>query len=72
MAQAVGPGQGSGSWTQLNKTGENTWTATFAVPPNAGKGTWHLAFVQVIDKSNNLKLYTQSDPPLVNATFDVR
>ena len=25
-----------------------------------------------LDKANNLKLYTQNDPPLANATFDVR
>ncbi len=72
MAQAAGPGQGSGNWIQLNKAGDNTWTAPFSVPQSAGKGTWHLTFVQVIDKGNNLKLYTQSDPALANATFEVR
>jgi hypothetical protein len=72
MAQAVGPGQGSGSWIQLKTSADNVWTGSFEVPLNAGKGTWHIAFVQVIDKGNNLKLYTQSDAPLVNATFEVR
>lgn len=72
MAQAVGPGQGSGSWIQFKLTGDNIWTGQFDVPLNAGKGTWHISFVQVIDKGNNLKLYTQSDGPLTNATFEVR
>ncbi len=72
MIQAVGPGQGSGGWTQLRQTGDNLWTGVFDVPNNAGKGTWHIAFAQVVDKGNNLKLYTQNDPPLLNATFEVR
>jgi hypothetical protein len=74
MAQAVGPGQGSGRWFPLAAGGENSsiWTGRFDVPVNAGKGTWRISFVQVIDKANNLKLYTQSDPPLSGSTFTVQ
>jgi hypothetical protein len=74
MAQAVGPGQGSGRWFPLAAGGGNSsiWTGRFDVPPSAGKGTWRISFVQVIDKGNNLRLYTQNDPPLANATFNVQ
>lgn len=74
MAQAVGPGQGSSNWFPLAAGGEGStvWTGRFPVPKNAGKGQWRIAFIQVIDKANNLRLYTQNDPPLANATFEVR
>ena len=74
MAQCVGPGQGSGAWFPLNSTGAgtNVWSGAFNVPKSAGKGQWRVSFVQVIDKANNLKLYTQNDPALANATFNVQ
>lgn len=74
MAQAVGPGQGSGKWFSFTPAGDGTniWTGRFEIPPSAAKGLWRLAFVQVLDKANNLKLYTQNDPQLQNATFEVR
>jgi hypothetical protein len=74
MAQAVGPGQGSGRWFPFSVSPDNpsVWVGKFEVPPHAGKGKWRVAFVQVIDKANNIKLYSQNDALLVNATFDVR
>lgn len=73
MAQAVGPGQGSGKWFPLNSTGEGTtWSGKVDIPHNAGKGKWKIAFIQVIDKGNNLRLYTSNDPQLANTTFEVR
>jgi hypothetical protein len=74
MAQAIGPGQGSGRWFPFAGSPDqpNLWTGRFDVPTNAGKGVWRIAFVQVIDKANNIKLYTQNDPQLANATFEVK
>ncbi len=74
MAQAIGPGQGSSNWLPLNPGGQGStvFTGRFNVPKNAGKGLWRISFVQVSDKGNNLRLYTQNDPPLANATFEVR
>lgn len=75
MAQATGPGQGSNNWFPLTAaSGDNNtvFVGRFAIPTNAAKGVWNIAFVQVIDKANNIKLYTKTDAPLVNATFEVR
>jgi len=50
---------------------EGQWTGHLTVPKFAAKGTWSIAWVQVTDKGNNIKPYSQSDPVLANAKFVV-
>lgn len=74
MGQCTGPGQGSGTWYPFSVSGESPtiWVARYDIPPSAGKGTWRVAAIQVIDKAGNTKMYTTNDPQLRNATFQVK
>ncbi len=47
------------------------WIGRFNVPQRAAKGTWRIDWLQVLDKGRNLRAYSQADPVLVGATFDV-
>jgi len=49
-----------------------TWSGPLPVPDKAAKGLWKLGALQVLDKANNLKLYSQSDPVAVNVGFTVQ
>jgi len=49
-----------------------TWTGPLPVPDKAAKGVWKLGALQVLDKANNLKLYSQSDPIAANVSFTVQ
>ena len=49
-----------------------TWTGPLPVPDKAAKGVWKLGALQVLDKANNLKLYSQSDPVAANVSFTVQ
>ena len=49
-----------------------TWTGPLPVPDKAAKGVWKLGALQVLDKANNLKLYSQSDPVAANVGFTVQ
>jgi hypothetical protein len=49
----------------------STWIAHITVPKLAAKGTWSIVWLQALDKSNNLKTYSQGDPVLANAKFTV-
>lgn len=48
-----------------------TWTAKLVVPRLAAKGTWRISFLQVLDRGQNLKTYSASDPVLAGITFMV-
>ena len=49
----------------------HTWVGRLMVPRLASKGLWRISFVQVLDRGQNLKTYTQNDPLLAPATFQV-
>ena len=48
-----------------------TWSGKLVVPRLASKGQWKISFLQVLDRGQNLKVYTGSDPLLVSAAFVV-
>jgi hypothetical protein len=74
MAQCTGPGQGSGQWFSFAVSGEspNIYVGRFDIPKDAGKGIWRVAFIQVIDKAGNTKLYSSNDALLKRVTFEVK
>jgi hypothetical protein len=49
-----------------------TWIGPLPVPDKAAKGLWKLGALQVLDKANNLKLYSQNDPVTANVGFTVQ
>src|SRR5438105_1203863 len=49
-----------------------TWAGPLPVPDKAAKGIWRIGALQVLDKANNLKLYSQNDPVVANVTFTVQ
>jgi hypothetical protein len=74
--QAAGPapagGQAPRIYFSMRQSSEGQWTGQIVVPKLASKGVWTVVWVQVLDKGNNIKTYSQSDAPLVNAKFLVR
>jgi len=50
----------------------NMWVGQLVVPALASKGRWEIAWVQILDKANNLKTYSRSDAVLHNAAFTVQ
>ncbi|MEO8033942.1 MAG: hypothetical protein ABI837_05875 [Acidobacteriota bacterium] len=74
--QAAGPARAGGQppliYFSFRQTSEGQWTGPIVVPPMASKGVWSVVWVQALDKANNLKTYSQSDPVLANAKFLVR
>jgi hypothetical protein len=49
-----------------------TWNGPVSIPDKAAKGVWKLGALQVLDKANNLKLYSGSDPVTANVAFTVQ
>jgi hypothetical protein len=49
-----------------------TWVAKITVPKLAAKGQWNVAWMQILDKGNNLKTYSHADQQLAGAVFTVR
>jgi hypothetical protein len=49
-----------------------TWTGPLAIPDKEAKGLWRLSALQVLDKANNLKLYSTNDPVTANVTFTIQ
>src|ERR1051326_359222 len=49
-----------------------TFAGPLPVPNKAAKGVWKIEALQVLDKANNLKLYSQSDPVAANVSFTVQ
>jgi hypothetical protein len=70
-ARAVGPVATSGLPIAFSPAGEGQWIGHLSVPKLVAKGTWSIVWVQVQDKGNNIKTYSQSDPVLANAKFVV-
>lgn len=73
-AQAYGPTGPSGpriSFSLTNPGSGPNWTGVLNVPKNAANGTWSIGWVQVIDKAQNLRIYTSNDPVLANVKFQV-
>ncbi|MGZ7032275.1 MAG: hypothetical protein ACXVIJ_09915, partial [Thermoanaerobaculia bacterium] len=50
----------------------NTWVGQLQVPNLASKGRWEIAWVQILDKANNLKTYSRTDAVMHNAVFNVQ
>jgi len=48
-----------------------TWVGKINIPKFAAKGTWSIVWLQALDKSNNMKTYSQADPVLQNAKITV-
>jgi hypothetical protein len=73
--QAAGPAAAGAQppriYFSFSPASEGQWTGHLTVPKLAAKGTWSIVWVQVLDKGNNLKTYSQSDPVLANAKFVV-
>jgi hypothetical protein len=49
-----------------------TWTGPLAIPDKEAKGLWRLGALQVLDKANNLRLYSTNDPVTANVTFVIQ
>jgi len=48
------------------------WSAKINIPKFAAKGTWTVVWLMPMDKSNNTRTYSQTDPVLANAKITVR
>jgi hypothetical protein len=52
---------------------QNMWTGPIAITDkNQARGTYRLGSLQVIDKANNVKLYSPNDPVIANISFRVQ
>jgi hypothetical protein len=74
--QVTGPSSPKGTprlYFSLTAAGDpNTWAGQIIVPNLAAKGQWEIGWIQILDKANNLKTYSRSDPVLHNAVFTVQ
>ncbi|HEX9162777.1 MAG TPA: hypothetical protein VF980_13815 [Thermoanaerobaculia bacterium] len=73
--QVSGPITPSGAprlYFSLSGVDAQTWVGRIVVPKHAAKGPWRISWIQVLDKAQNLKTYTQSDPPVTNGVFNVQ
>ena len=74
--QVTGPPSSNGTprlYFSLSAGGDpNTWIGQIIVPALAAKGQWEVAWIQILDKANNLKTYSRSDPVLQRAVFNVQ
>lgn len=48
-----------------------TWVGKINIPKFAAKGTWSVVWLQALDKSNNMKTYSQADPVIQGAKITV-
>ena len=75
-AQVTGPPNPRGAsrlYFSLTATAEpNTWSGQIIVPALAAKGPWTIAWVQILDKANNLRTYSRADAVLHGAVFNVQ
>jgi hypothetical protein len=70
---AVAPGnQPPKLWFACSMTDPQTWSGTIAVPDKAAIGVWRLEQLQVLDKANNLKIYSLADHIVSDVTFRVQ
>ncbi len=75
--QAAGPqtegGQPPRIYFSFTQAGDpNTWVGRITIPKLAAKGIWNVAWMQLLDKGNNLKTYSHADAVLANAVFRVQ
>jgi len=74
--QVTGPSSPKGTprlYFSMSAGGDpNTWVGQIIVPALAAKGQWEVAWIQILDKANNLKTYSRSDPVLQRAIFGVQ
>lgn len=74
--QAAGPPSAGGQppriYFSFRPSSDGQWTAQLLIPKLAAKGVWSIVWVQLLDKGNNLKTYSQSDNVLGHAQFTVR
>lgn len=73
--QVTGPANAGGAprlYFSFTPSDAQSWTGRISVPRLAAKGVWHITWIQVLDQGHNLKTYSQGDPPLVNAAFNVQ
>lgn len=72
-AGAVAPGnQPPRLWFACSMTDPQTWSGPVAIPDKAAIGVWRLEQLQVLDKSNNLKIDSAAEPLVANVTFRVQ
>lgn len=73
--QVTGPATAGGAprlYFSFTPSGDNmTWTGRITVPKLAAKGTWRVSWIQVLDQGHNLRTYSQGDPVLATAVFNV-
>lgn len=73
--QAVGPPGGADRRLYVSfspTTDPFIWSGKLRIEPLTAKGTWTISGVQMLDKAHNLKVYSQGEGPLANATFRVQ
>jgi len=74
--QVTGPSSPKGTprlYFSMSAGGDpNIWVGQIIVPALAAKGQWEVAWIQILDKANNLKTYSRSDPVLQRAVFGVQ
>ena len=59
-------------WFACSATDPQTWSGPVPVPVNEAVGMWRLEQVQILDRANNLKIYTVADPVVSNVSFRVQ
>lgn len=71
---AVGPASAGSPriYFTFSRGAGGEWTALLSVPKHAASGTWRISTIQVIDRGQNLKLYSESDPVLRGVVFAVQ
>ncbi|HEX9984717.1 MAG TPA: hypothetical protein VGF69_15760 [Thermoanaerobaculia bacterium] len=74
--QALGPpgpgGQARIFFSFSNAGDPSNWIGRLQVPRLAAKGMWSIAWIQVMDRGNNLRTYSANEPALANAKFNVQ
>ncbi|HSP33954.1 MAG TPA: hypothetical protein VLU46_06530 [Thermoanaerobaculia bacterium] len=74
--QVTGPSTSAGAprlyFSFTGGPDQPNWTGRITVPRLAAKGTWRVTWIQVLDQAHNLKTYSQADPALANAAFNVQ
>jgi hypothetical protein len=59
------------AWASDPRRPDAPMTASISVPQFAGRGTWSVVLVQVMDKARNTRTYNKGDAALLNASFMV-
>ncbi len=73
--QVTGPTTAGGAprlYFSFTPADPQTWTGRITVPRLAAKGLWRVTWIQVLDHAHNLKTYSQGEPVLATAVFNVQ